>query len=106
MRAKEPGETTEVVNLVEWKARSRPQVAEGVSPALMTGLIDPQREDFGERIQRIRASLDRINSLMYDLRKMSERSERGNKTSTQASRGAGNNSVQGLPAVGTTDSKD
>jgi hypothetical protein len=41
-------------------------------------------QDFSERLKRIRASLDKINSLMYELRAMGERDRLHKETDDDA----------------------
>jgi hypothetical protein len=41
-------------------------------------LKSPEASDFGDRLQRIRTSLEKINSLMVELKKMSASSESKN----------------------------
>jgi len=43
----------------------------------------PEAEDFGDRLQRIRTSLEKINSLISDLKKMSA-TNNGNQTGGSA----------------------
>jgi hypothetical protein len=61
-------------NVIDLASRRRPQVAD---------LVD-DNTDFGERIKNIRQSLDKINELMANLKKMGE--QRDNKTGPQITR--------------------
>ncbi len=47
---------------------------------------EPASPDFGDRLQRIRSSLDKINRLMADLKKMSADGEPPAETSTSRSK--------------------
>lgn len=42
-------------------------------------LKDSETQDFGDRLQRIRMSLEKINTLMVELKKMSAQEEPANK---------------------------
>jgi hypothetical protein len=61
-------------NVIDLASRRRPQVAD---------LVD-DNTDFGERIKNIRQSLDKINELMANLKKMGE--QRDNEASPQITR--------------------
>ena len=66
-------------NVLEFKRRRKPQTATAV--------------DFGDRVQNIRHSLDRINTLMADLKKMTEE-RRERKTNPQTTSTTEHNPVR------------
>jgi hypothetical protein len=59
----------DVIKLKDHRPPAQPQVAD---------LVD-ERTDIGERIQRIRKSLDKINLLMSDLKTMANRADNGDR---------------------------
>lgn len=71
----------DIVDLAEWKKRKEtgenaPPLYVNHSTGKVTGSptpISPKKPeyDFGDRLQRVRSSLEKINRLMADLRQMS-----------------------------------
>jgi hypothetical protein len=79
--------SNQVVSLSEFKAKKtvKEDLAGGRTPLYVSHLDGkvkgsphfrrPDAEDFGDRLSRIRSSLERINKLMADLKKTSESKE-------------------------------
>lgn len=90
--AKPTNESGDVVDLASFRKKKEvgDEFARGRKPLYvshLTGKVTgsphlkgPESPDFGDRLQRIRSSLDKINRLMTDLKKMSTSSE----TTTEA----------------------
>lgn len=88
--------TGEVVDLAAFRKKKEvgDEFARGRQPLYvshLTGKVTgsphlkgPESPDFGDRLQRIRSSLDKINRLMTDLKKMSSDGEAGGEKSDQS----------------------
>jgi len=81
-------ESGKVVNFTEFRQKKKvtEELARGRNPLFIShqdGKVkgsphfkQPQAEDFGDRLQRVRASLDKINRLMAELKKLSQDQEK------------------------------
>lgn len=77
-----------VVNFTEFRQKKKvtEELARGRNPLFISHqegkvkgsphLNRPEAEDFGDRLQRVRASLEKINRLMAELKKLSQDQEK------------------------------